>query len=813
MAARQLIEELLGQDPNLEFPPGAEAWSVEALQTFYDTAGAILPDEPDESVLPAPPAPMPAPPMPEPEPEPEPGLEIGGVWLPVRTPAVPALVPPMLSGGGAGVGWSQRSLEAMRWMMMQLTLGQDMLLLVDPGPRPRRLVTQLCAMLGREVEYVGISRDTTESDLKQRREIARSSVVYEPAPPLRAALFGRVLILDGVEKAERNVLPLLNNLLENREMALDDGRFLSAPAGPATATTAAASPSELRCDPHFIVVAIGLVNPIYAGNSLDPPLRSRFACHRLVADGVKATLAWPEAALRGGGGVDRRQDDLVRICDTLRARSLAGARLSGNDSLCESNRSSQLPWLAESAVVATGQLLRLLPQLSALSAVRLAYPYDSMALGTTTLHAVRSEVGRGLPEPGPSTYQVESCVKSTQAAAAAAGRCSATLKLCSETGESERGDDVVMELAAGGCRLPVGEERCTPAVLLQSQKVALGQLVAGHAAGSDTCLLGGRGGGKTFLVRRFASMLGYRTHSIFCHPELTSTELLQRRSTDLTGATIWRDSPIVTAACEGELAVIDGIDRLAPGTLTAALGPLLADRAVCLPDGTRLVSDTHWQTLLDAGNDLTGIRRVHQSFRVLACAESPTTRHRWLSDEVLSLFGCFVQLPHLTTTDYQHLLPNAAQPALQALLSFEAAMRAAATQDPVLRSAQPSIRQLLRASEQIAARPSDATSVLVRAAAPLLLAMPAAASATTQQLLHDAARNVGIVLPSDAASSGSGSEDSLTAGGGSKINADAARAVKVLQNQAISLRTAEMWGQQRDERSENSFLSTFVLKR
>jgi len=29
---------------------------------------------------------------------------------------------------------------------------------------------------------------------------------------------------------ERNVLPLLNNLLENREMQLDDGRFLVAPS-------------------------------------------------------------------------------------------------------------------------------------------------------------------------------------------------------------------------------------------------------------------------------------------------------------------------------------------------------------------------------------------------------------------------------------------------------------------------------------------------------------------------------------------------------------------------------------------------------
>ena len=47
---------------------------------------------------------------------------------------------------------------------------------------------------------------------------------------VRAALLGRVLILDGLEKAERNVLPALNNLLENREMQLEDGRFLVSPS-------------------------------------------------------------------------------------------------------------------------------------------------------------------------------------------------------------------------------------------------------------------------------------------------------------------------------------------------------------------------------------------------------------------------------------------------------------------------------------------------------------------------------------------------------------------------------------------------------
>ena len=45
---------------------------------------------------------------------------------------------------------------------------------------------------------------------------------------MRAAIHGRILVLDGLERAERNVLPTLNNLLENREMTLEDGRLLLA---------------------------------------------------------------------------------------------------------------------------------------------------------------------------------------------------------------------------------------------------------------------------------------------------------------------------------------------------------------------------------------------------------------------------------------------------------------------------------------------------------------------------------------------------------------------------------------------------------
>lgn len=46
------------------------------------------------------------------------------------------------------------------------------------------------------------------------------TVVYKDQPAVNAAILGRILVIEGLEKCERNVLPVLNNLLENREMSL-----------------------------------------------------------------------------------------------------------------------------------------------------------------------------------------------------------------------------------------------------------------------------------------------------------------------------------------------------------------------------------------------------------------------------------------------------------------------------------------------------------------------------------------------------------------------------------------------------------------
>ena len=61
--------------------------------------------------------------------------------------------------------------DLLQWMAQKSYLGQDMFLVGDPGPHLRNAALRFAAQTGREVEYIGITRDTTEADLKQRREI------------------------------------------------------------------------------------------------------------------------------------------------------------------------------------------------------------------------------------------------------------------------------------------------------------------------------------------------------------------------------------------------------------------------------------------------------------------------------------------------------------------------------------------------------------------------------------------------------------------------------------------------------------------
>uniref|UniRef100_A0A0K0D6J8 AAA_5 domain-containing protein n=1 Tax=Angiostrongylus cantonensis TaxID=6313 RepID=A0A0K0D6J8_ANGCA len=140
-------------------------------------------------------------------------VSIGSVRLTVSNPIRPELTPARFE---SGVRPPVEVVSHLKWLLQKAILGQDVFLIGVPGALRSEIVLRYLELCNREYEYLVVTRDTTEADIKQRREIRSGNAFYTDLCAVRAALNGRVLVIDGVEKAERNVLPILNNLLENR---------------------------------------------------------------------------------------------------------------------------------------------------------------------------------------------------------------------------------------------------------------------------------------------------------------------------------------------------------------------------------------------------------------------------------------------------------------------------------------------------------------------------------------------------------------------------------------------------------------------
>jgi len=685
----------------------------------------------------APPAPAPPPPpkAPAPAPRPRPPPEaraappapvatevssdagvvsIGGVSLSVARDFDAALVPAPPPLRGCGFEFSREAAATLQWMLRKAALRQDMFLLGDAGPRCRQLALAFCELARREAEFVSLTRDSNESDLKQRRELRGGDLAWADQPPVAAAKRGRVLILEGVEKAERNVLPLLNNLLENREMALEDGTFLTPRANAGDARLA-------RVHDDFLVVAIGRPAARYARRKdddavapLDPPLRSRFVSRR-----VGGLVPSEDAACLAALGVDDgpTRDALARFCAGARALSDASAAEDG---------AVAAPRFPEGGGLSVGALLVAFPGAPFYGFAGRAFPAAALALDKAAEKALRDLGGaveaararaagaarrdyalvgasktsrracRLVFRAGADEVVLETaCGPGAVAAAAAAAAADAGAAADDDGVDALSVKELKRRLDAAGARYadcrekaelrarlrsasgaapaagdartagagPAAPATCPDLPLTPSQRVAVTAVVQDLACcrGVGACVVGERGCGKSAILRAACAALGYgpgRARYVFCHRELSARELLQRRGAE-QGRTSWRDGAVVAAAIRGDVAVLDGVHRLAPGVLAGSLGRLICDGEAQLPDGRRLVRADDWDRLAAAFSaeelKAKGLVKVRRGFRVVAAAEPPPCFDAaalagrpkgpaakrgsgWLTDEVLGLF-------------------------------------------------------------------------------------------------------------------------------------------------------------------------------
>uniref|UniRef100_A0A8C0KYR3 von Willebrand factor A domain-containing protein 8 n=1 Tax=Canis lupus dingo TaxID=286419 RepID=A0A8C0KYR3_CANLU len=557
--------------------------------------------------------------------------------------------------------------------MQKDLLGQDVFLIGPPGPLRRSIAMQYLELTKREVEYIALSRDTTESDLKQRREIRAGTAFYIDQCAVRAATEGRTLILEGLEKAERNVLPVLNNLLENREMQLEDGRFLMSSERydkllQDHTKTELDAWKIVRVSENFRVIALGLPVPKYSGNPLDPPLRSRFQARDIYYLPFKDQLKL-----------------LYSVGASVSAEKISQL-LSFATTLCSQESSTLgLPDFPLDSLPAAVQILDSFPMMSIKHAIQWLYPY-TILLGHEGKMAVEGVLKRFELQDSDSSMLPKEVVR--------------------------------VERLVDKKHMPINQP-CASDHFIQtlSHKQLLAEMMQSHMV-KDICLIGGKGCGKTVIAKNFADNLGYNIEPIMLYQDMTARDLLQQRYTLPNGDTAWRSSPLVNAALEGKLVLLDGIHRVNAGTL-AVLQRLIHDRELSLYDGSRLLREDRYMRLKeelqlsDEQLQKRSIFPVHPSFRIIALAEPPvigSTTQQWLGPEFLTMFLFHYMKPLVKSEEIQvikEMVPNIPQEALDRLLSFTHKLRE--TQDPTAQSlaASLSTRQLLRISRRLSQYPNE----------------------------------------------------------------------------------------------------------
>uniref|UniRef100_A0AAV2K2C1 von Willebrand factor A domain-containing protein 8 n=1 Tax=Knipowitschia caucasica TaxID=637954 RepID=A0AAV2K2C1_KNICA len=619
--------------------------------------------------------------------------------------------------------------QHLRWIMQKDLLGQDMFLIGPPGPLRRSIAMQYLELTKREVEYVALSRDTTETDLKQRREIRSGTAFYIDQCAVRAATQGRVLVLEGLEKAERNVLPVLNNLLENREMQLEDGRFLMS-AERYDKLLQDHTKEELdswkivRVSEDFRVIALGIPVPKYKGNPLDPPLRSRFQARDIYYLPFKDQL---ELLYTAGPNIGaERVSQLLSLATTL----------------CSQESSNLgLPDFPVDNLPSALEMLNVFPMLSSQQFVQRLYPYKSI-LGKEGCTAVENVLSRfelldGRRQQAPTHVLNVSPVNNSK------GHAVVSLDVA--------GKEVTIEVQSGINELR--QPNHTPLfVSTQSQSQLIAELIQSHLV-KDICLIGAKGSGKSAVAREFAETLGYSVEPVMLYQDMTARDLLQQRFTLPNGDTAWRPSPLVVAALEGKLLLLDGIHRVNLGTL-AVLSRLLHDRELDLYDGTRLLRSDRYQALkeelqfTDQQLQERSIFPIHPSFRVLALAEPPVVGansssskgQQWLGPELLTMFLYHTVTPMSKAEEMQlieGLAPNVPKEAVEQLLHLTHSLRS--THDPTAQSLASSLstRQLLRICRRLSEYPEESIAYAVNKAC-LSRFLPSLARASLQKSLSNA---------------------------------------------------------------------------
>ena len=154
-------------------------------------------------------------------------------------------------------------------------VGERALLIMGyQGVGKNKVIDYLLHLMNCEREYVQLHRDTTVQSMLSSPSVENGRIVHNDSPLVRAAINGRVLVIDEADKAPVEVVAMLKGAVEDGEIALPDGRNLRFEDD--------GRPETITMHPGFRVWA--LANPTgypFHGNDLAREMSDIFSCHTI----------------------------------------------------------------------------------------------------------------------------------------------------------------------------------------------------------------------------------------------------------------------------------------------------------------------------------------------------------------------------------------------------------------------------------------------------------------------------------------------------------------------------------------------------
>ncbi|KAJ6624725.1 AAA domain-containing protein [Mycena sp. CBHHK59/15] len=596
------------------------------------------------------------------------------------------------------------NVDNLHFMLQKYLLGQDIFLVSQPGPYARRLALTFASVINSEYEYIALHRDVGETELKQGREIrSGGNLVYVDSPAVSAVKHGRILILEGIEKAERGIMPVLNNLLENREMNLNDGTHIIHPHRHEQLDSSTDGDGNIFIPAHknFRVVAIAAPVPPFPGYPLDPPFRSRFQAR--FVDPVGSFLA-----LCG-----QTDSPFSKTETLLRELILSTQHASESRDALSAVSKSALPPFPQTALQKLRALMDSFPPPEELSPAQLARLFLTIhpALIFAPLQAwallSRQTEEMGLGALGsPVTSDGDD-----------AGLLGYTLTGIERLAPSTvRVSFAHAHLAPRALIVPAGPAPLRPFPFVAASVLEfcatdrfmglLACFLQAHALGWDISLVppalpATASTSTSTLVRVFGQVLGYESEVVHMYKELGGRELLMRRRILEGGATMWEPSSIVDAAWTGKLVHLSGLDVI--GSTAGSLARLVQDREIELWGGKRLVADAS-SAELESGE----LSVAHPSFRMITTASKSLPLKDWLSSEHANMFFPIPSQPMDHEEESVILLSTGCPPRLvERMLAFAERYRQSMSEDNVQKNRKLGTRSLVRIARRLAAESDD----------------------------------------------------------------------------------------------------------